>query len=707
MSQKTGSVQIAWIQGGILVGTVLLLGVATSRITADLELRAGNFALELTVLVLLAALTRRYGIPLPGKGFASFLFAVILTGLLLRDWYFAVIVGAIGTPTGDFFFRRLRIRGVLNNIGHIVVGTGLTGIAYDLMGGAHGQAALAPDNLAPLLVAILLLPALVNGTFYLEHALATGFAWVDARLTLRWELVSVFFSAALAVAAVALATSGASLAVMATWGLALTAGTMIVLVVLKQAVAADELRLVQGLADAVAADVSIGRSFARIQELTRLLVPWDQMGFARYDPETDEMELVADTGTQERLRFPAGSGLSGEAVRTGRAVVAQAASHGEMVLPEGERPGSEVLIPLNHGGRLVGLWSVRHSDETMYRPADAELLNLLAPQLALAVALSEILSPMRRSSEQAASSMRELQSGRESVRESARQVDLVSGRAAEGANRAASQVKGAVNALARLSEGINHALDSARQALEAIGKTAGESRSLHETSREAVSRLRDLSAVIERGASDVAGLRDAATEVESFSQAIGSIANQTNLLALNATIESARAGIHGKGFRVVAEEVRKLADESGRAARNISRSAQSTKKVIDESARLLDDLRRQLGELAGASETWVLKLSDIVGTAEESRRAGERMVQYPEENRRVADEAASLLRNAEEAAESSAADAARLSEAAAAQLQDIEEMSKGAAELGRLAAQLEAAARFVTGHNGGGNGEPE
>src|SRR5437870_3833543 len=166
----------------------------------------------------------------------------------------------------------------------------------------------------------------------------------------------------------------------------------------RRGVRADELALIQGLSQAMARDISLAKSFPRIQELARRLVPWEHMGFARYDAGTNEMELVADTATGDRegrtVRFDANAGLAGEAVRLRRPVVGHAVSPEHVLVPGREPPGSERLRPLYHAGQLVGLWSVRHSDPTMYRDADADLLELLAPQLALMLAIEGSVLPV-------------------------------------------------------------------------------------------------------------------------------------------------------------------------------------------------------------------------------------------------------------------------------------------------------------------------
>jgi methyl-accepting chemotaxis protein len=419
------------------------------------------------------------------------------------------------------------------------------------------------------------------------------------------------------------------------------------------------------------------------------------MGFAQYETATNEMVIVADTAGSTELRFAAGVGLIGEAVRRGEPVVASALSHGDIVLPEGETPGSEILIPLYHAGGLAGAWSVRHTDATMYRSADAQLLNLLAPQLALSLSLSATVAPLVKSSERTARYVEQLTTTSDTIREAAHSAARNAAKAESEAKRAADGAEAAVRALERLVEGIDSTMKAGtdtEEATRSVSKTAVE---LHSASGNTVDQLRQLGLTIEIGVTEVGRLREAAQGVAAFSDTIASIANQTNLLALNATIEAARTGIQGRGFAVVADEVRKLAEQSADAARNMGGSAQDTRRAIDRAARVLEDLGSQLAQLGEASNDWSESLTHIVDTAEMTRRAGERIALLPDENLKIAQETNEIVEQARSAAASSASEAASLSTATQAQLQAIQELIRGGAELSHVAHQLAEATRFL------------
>src|SRR5881396_1306348 len=662
-----------------------------------------NLPLAGALLVLIASLTRRYGIALPGNGFSSYVLGVMLYAILDRGWAFASIVSPFAMLGGDVLLRRLPLRAGLGNATHLTMGSTLVGLMYARLSGVQGGAALGIDNLAPVIITIVLLPVIVNGTFYLELALGQTIAWVDARLTLRWESIVYLVSAALALgwlAAVHAVIPGSTRVLL--FG-ALALGTAGSLHVLRFGVRADELHLIQRLAQVIAAELTLSHSFQRVQELVRRLVPWEQMGFARYDPRTRQMELVADTASQPgaaAFRFDSDAGLTGEALRLRRPLVAHGLARDQVIVPGGETPGSEMLIPLYHAGQLVGLWSVRHSNPTMYRQSDGELLELLAPQLALMVAIDGSLRPVTGASDQTTQYVQTLTATTEEIHASSEEVAAAAQRASHGAGQAATLVSTAVREAGQLKDSaaqLAAAGDHTREAGAQMEKIANRVRT---GTQDAVRQLTDLGATTEESAAEVNRLREVAAQVEKFSETIGFVANQTNLLALNATIEAARAGIHGRGFAVVADEVHKLAEASGREARNVGKSVQDTRRALDRAAQLIERIRGDLGQVVQNSAAWVQDLDRIAEAAAETARAGKQVAQFGRQSADLAAKITESLGQARAGAETSSQEAQAVAAAAAEQLRAIQDLAHGATELSALAEQLRQALRFIRGGNG-------
>ncbi len=125
-------------------------------------------------------------------------------------------------------------------------------------------------------------------------------------------------------------------------------------------------------------------------------------------------------------------------------------------------------------------------------------------------------------------------------------------------------------------------MDTIKEEITSVVSTANETSSLAADGRNKMNDLVNQINVIKRkvdySASTIETLQKTSDEIGNIVEFIDTIASQTNLLALNASIEAARAGEAGRGFSVVAEEVRKLAEETMESSNNIKKLIQNTQQ---------------------------------------------------------------------------------------------------------------------------------
>lgn len=257
---------------------------------------------------------------------------------------------------------------------------------------------------------------------------------------------------------------------------------------------------------------------------------------------------------------------------------------------------------------------------------------------------------------------------RDAVKEMGYSSSELAGNANEVSSSAAFQSKATTFSAAAITE-ISHSIDDVSQRIVSARAAATAACELSESGAQALvtasDEVKQVAGLAQETQTRIAALEELMVKVTAMSRIIGEISEQTNLLALNAAIEAARAGEHGRGFAVVADEVRALAQRSQGSAADIATNilqVQTTMQqvrgsmgsVVEKTGKSMVEVERAEAALASINQRTrdVFSLiDDIAVAAQQQSQAAHEISQHIETVASLANENSGRAVQAAEIAE--------------------------------------------------------
>ena len=229
----------------------------------------------------------------------------------------------------------------------------------------------------------------------------------------------------------------------------------------------------------------------------------------------------------------------------------------------------------------------------------------------------------------------EVASASEDVSAAATQVSASGEQMAAGMHSQREQSARSSEEAGRIAEGADSLASRGRDVAGEANAAGEQAAAGSDVVRRTVEGIRELERIVSQSSRSVDGLGQRAEQIEDIINVINDIADQTNLLALNAAIEAARAGEHGRGFAVVADEVRKLADRTTKATEEVAEAVRGIQEGTGEAVREMSrggesvaqqvTLANEAGEALQAILTGANAVRDAIGSiadgSEQQRRS--------------------------------------------------------------------------------------
>jgi methyl-accepting chemotaxis protein len=348
-----------------------------------------------------------------------------------------------------------------------------------------------------------------------------------------------------------------------------------------------------------------------------------------------------------------------------------------IVLRTGRAVGRPLRLLVRHAVQLS------HGDLQQRTDADmpGEFRTLADAMNHASIALSRIVSGAATTAEEVAQSASDLASASKQISASAGEVADAVEEVSHGAESQVAQLRQVNEALDGIRTRGDNLVGGAQEVHSLASSIEAEAHDKRLEIDRALKILFDVRTIVEQAAAQVRELNTTATDINKFVVSVSRIAEQTNLLSLNAAIEAARAGEAGRGFGVVASEVRKLADQTQAAADDVVKMTETVTTRVAATTKAMEQGVIQVGEIERVSRELDSALSTILSAAERTRTAASAVTTAATENARAVDSAAANLSLVARTAESHATSAMEVSASTEEQSAACEQMSLASTQL--------------------------